>query len=151
MSNVPKLRFKEFNGEWSTRPLSSVSLKISDGIHTTPKYDDTGRYYFINGNNLKNNAISLDYNTKRVNEDEYQKHYRKLDDSTVLMSINGTIGNLAFYRGEPVVLGKSACYINLNLSEVNKLFISNQIKTSKVQFHFQSELTGVTANVKMTH
>lgn len=27
------------------------------------------------------------------------------------MSINGTIGNVAYYNDEPIILGKSACYI----------------------------------------
>lgn len=30
-----------------------------------------------------------------------------------LLSINGTIGNAAFYNSEKVVLGKSVCYFNL--------------------------------------
>ena len=34
------------------------------------------------------------------------------------MSINGTIGNLAFYNGESAMLGKSVAYINLE-SNVN--------------------------------
>ena len=29
------------------------------------------------------------------------------------MSINGTIGNLGFYKGEKVMLGKSVAYINI--------------------------------------
>ena len=29
------------------------------------------------------------------------------------VSINGTIGNVAFYNNEPVILGKSACYFNM--------------------------------------
>ena len=32
---------------------------------------------------------------------------------TILVSINGTIGNVALYDGEKVVLGKSACYFNV--------------------------------------
>ena len=29
--NVPKLRFKEFEGEWNPKKLESVSEKIQDG------------------------------------------------------------------------------------------------------------------------
>ena len=127
MSNVPKLRFKEFSGEWEEKKLEQLSTKISDGIHSTPEYNEDGDYYFVNGNNLKNGVIILDENTKRITKEEYLKYYRELTNQTILMSINGTIGNLAFYNNENIILGKSACYININDIFTNKYFISNQI------------------------
>src|ERR1019366_3051009 len=36
-----------------------------------------------------------------------------LSSDSVLVSINGTIGNVAFYNNEKIILGKSACYFNL--------------------------------------
>ncbi|MCG3674113.1 restriction endonuclease subunit S [Aliarcobacter butzleri] len=144
MSNVPKLRFKEFSGEWKLKKLEQLSSKISDGIHSTPEYNQDGDYYFINGNNLKNGKIILDENTKKVTEKEYLKHYRELSNQTILMSINGTIGNIAFYNNENIMLGKSACYININNNLTNKFFISNQLSSSKIQYYYTSELTGST-------
>ena len=47
---------------------------------------------------------------------------KDLNERTVLVSINGTLGNFAFYYGEKIMLGKSACYFNL-LSGINKLYI----------------------------
>ena len=38
------------------------------------------------------------------------------------MSINGTIGNLAVFNNETIVLGKSAAYINLR-EKIEKIFI----------------------------
>lgn len=38
--------------EWKEVRLGEISSKIGDGLHGTPKYDDEGSYYFINGNNL---------------------------------------------------------------------------------------------------
>lgn len=140
---VPKLRFNEFEGEWKQNVLVDLATRISDGIHSTPQYDDNGEYFFVNGNNLKNSRIEIFENTKRVSFEEYNKHKRKLNDNTILISINGTIGNLAFYNGEKILLGKSACYINLNL-EINKNLIYNQLQTSKIQNYFISELTGST-------
>jgi type I restriction enzyme S subunit len=144
MNNVPKLRFKEFSGEWETKKLEQLSSKISDGIHSTPEYNEDGDYYFVNGNNLKNGVIILDENTKKVTKEEYLKHYRELTNQTILMSINGTIGNLAFYNEEKIMLGKSACYININSTLTNKFFISNQLASSKIQYYYTSKLTGST-------
>jgi len=143
---VPKWRFKEFvdNGEWVEKKLDSLTTKISDGLHTTPNYDDKGEFYFINGNNLIDGKICIDEKTKRVSEEEYNRHKKDLNKSTILLSINGTIGNIAVYKNEKVILGKSACYINLNTVRVDKTFIFYFIQTDCLKSYFNSELTGST-------
>lgn len=59
------------------------------------------------------------------------------------MSINGTIGNLALYCNEEVVLGKSVCYLVLK-EKINKLFILNLLQTTEIKNYFINELTGST-------
>lgn len=141
---VPELRFPEFEGIWSEKILEKLCFKISDGIHSTPKYDNTGEYYFINGNNLINGIIVINESTKRVSNKEFEKHKRELGCNTILLSINGTIGNLSEYNNEKVVLGKSACYINVDEDKVNKKFILYSLKTKGIRSYFYSELTGST-------
>ena len=120
------MEFKEYR-------LEELCSKIGDGIHGTPKYDENGDYYFINGNNLLNGRILIKSDTKKVNEKEFEKHKRKLTDRTLLISINGTLGNIAKYNGEPCMLGKSACYINVdskyNVDYLKYVFISNEFQT----------------------
>ncbi len=99
--------------DWIEVELGEVVSKLGDGLHGTPKYADNGDYYFINGNNLTNGKIELKENTKRVSKEEFEKYRKPLNENTILVSINGTIGNLAFYNNEKVILGKSACYFNL--------------------------------------
>jgi type I restriction enzyme S subunit len=142
---VPKLRFKEFedSGEWEEKKLEKMTYKIGDGIHTTPVYDELGEYFFINGNNLINGRIFTDEKTKRVSKEEFIKHKKDLNDNTILLSINGTIGNVSFYQNEKVVLGKSACYIN-PLKELNHVFLYYILQSSRVTKYFTSELTGST-------
>jgi type I restriction enzyme S subunit len=148
--SVPALRFKEFNEDWSVKRLGDLAERIGDGLHSTPVYDENGQYYFVNGNNLTNSKIEISENTKRVNTDEYLKHKIDLTTQSVLISINGTIGNLAFFNDEKVVLGKSACYINLKEYE-NKHFIFNLLQTSNITRHFDKELTGSTIkNLSLT-
>jgi len=143
---VLKLRFAEFmdSGEWEEDLLENLSTKISDGIHSTPVYDESGDYFFINGNNLFEGKIYIDENTKKVTDDEYKKHRRELNQNTILLSINGTIGNIAEYNNEKVILGKSACYINIDISKANKLFIKYFLQTEVVNNYFDGELTGST-------
>ncbi|WP_335908636.1 restriction endonuclease subunit S [Shewanella indica] len=128
---------------WKVVSLSSVAERIGDGIHATPKYVDKSDYPFINGNNLKDGKIFVGSNTRFVSLEEYEKHRTELSDSTILMSINGTIGNLAYYLNEPVVLGKSAAYISL-AEGVSKSFIYYVLGSDYVREFYELELTGTT-------
>lgn len=114
---------------YKTYTLKELTSLLGDGIHGTPKYDLSGDYFFINGNNLNQGKIEIKQETKRVSKKEYLKHKKNLTDRTVLVSINGTIGNVAFYNNEPVILGKSACYFNL-LEKVDKEYIKQLIKSN---------------------
>ena len=124
--------------------MENLSTEIGDGIHATPLYDDNGTYYFVNGNNISEYGITITPTTQRVTEAEaYRNNANILCSETILLSINGTIGNVALYKGEPIMLGKSACYINVS-TKVNKHFIFHYLIMPKCQFYFTSELTGTT-------
>jgi|SRR5690606_14766516 len=141
---IPKLRFPEFDNSLSLFKLKDLTLKIGDGLHSTPKYDELGQYYFINGNNLKDGIIFIDEKTKKVNEEEFLKHKKNLSTNTILLSINGTIGNLAFYNNENVILGKSACYINTDENCLKNKYLYYQLKTRRISKYFDDSLTGST-------
>ena len=68
---------------------------------------------------------------------------KNLTDRTILVSINGTLGNVAFYAGEKVVLGKSACYFNV-LDGVDKQFIRYVLDSQIFQGYIQNLATGST-------
>jgi type I restriction enzyme, S subunit len=142
-NKTPKLRFPEFENSWNAKNLYEISSKIGDGIHGTPIYDDNGPCFFVNGNNLSFGSIQISASTKKVTEQESLKHSRELNDRTLLMSINGTIGNLAFYKFENVMLGKSVAYINV-LPNFNLSYVFYYLSTSKIQLYYHSELTGTT-------
>ena len=99
--------------EWEVKEIGEIVTKLGDGLHGTPKYDGDGKYYFINGNNLVNGKIQVNGNTKKCPEEEFDKYKKELNNRTVLVSINGTLGNIALYNREKVILGKSACYFNV--------------------------------------
>lgn len=108
---------------WEKKPLKEITSEIGDGLHGTPIYSENGSYFFVNGNNLEDGIIEIKANTKKVNQDEFQKYKLNLNETTVLLSINGTVGKTAFYNGEPIILGKSACYINVIPSTITKEYI----------------------------
>ncbi|MDL5378352.1 restriction endonuclease subunit S (plasmid) [Exiguobacterium mexicanum] len=138
----PKIRFFNFEKDWNIKKLEDGSSKIGDGLHGTPVYSEDGEIAFINGNNLINGEITLNSNTKYVNCSQKTQADRELNLNTILMSINGTIGNLAWYREEKIMLGKSVAYINI--SSFDKKFVYQMLQTSRVINYFLNNLTGST-------
>ena len=130
-------------GEWKEYKLGEITTEIGDGLHGTPIYDENGKYYFINGNNIFNGKVIIKSDTKRVSQIEFEKYKKPLSDRTLLMSINGTIGNVGQYNNEKCVLGKSACYFNLK-DNVDKHFVYYTFMTEDFQSHLLNIATGTT-------
>ena len=57
--------------EWKEVTLQDVVSILGDGLHGTPKYDESGEYFFINGNNLNNGKIVIKENTQSTTKEEY--------------------------------------------------------------------------------
>ena len=129
--------------EWKEYKLKDVTSVLGDGIHGTPKYDENGTVFFINGNNLENGKIIIKENTRRVSVEESIKHRKPLTDRTILVSINGTLGNVARYNGEPCILGKSACYFNVK-EEFDLIFIYYVVANGEFRKDIERLATGTT-------
>ena len=141
-SKVPQIRFKGFSEEWDSKELTNYSTKIGDGLHGTPKYVSNTGIYFINGNNLESGSILISNETKEVTKEDSLKNDKQLTSNTILMSINGTIGNLAWYQNETVMLGKSVAYITLK--NCDKSYMYCYLQSVKISNYFFNNLTGST-------
>ena len=119
---------------WMWVRLRDIVSVLGDGIHGTPSFDESGCFYFINGNNLVKGKVVIKSDTKAVTKLEYEKYKKPLDKNTILVSINGTIGNYAFYNNEPIILGKSACYFSL-INGIDKKYIC-QLLTTQLFFDY---------------
>lgn len=129
---------------WNNSILENETFHIGDGLHGTPIYDEDGDYYFVNGNNFDGEKIIFKDDTKKVNKVEYIKYKKNLDaDSTVFVSINGTLGKTAIYTGEKIVLGKSACYINVKPS-LNRKYLCLFLQSKEFIDYANENATGTT-------
>ena len=142
MANKPRIRFRGFTEDWEQRKLDELTISIGDGLHGTPKYDENGSYYFINGNNLVDSKVSVTEETKKVAFEALSNDDRRLDSTSILMSINGTIGTLARYNNESIMLGKSVAYITPK--NINRDFLFYQLQGNVIQSYFYKNLTGTT-------
>ena len=129
--------------DWKECKLGDCVSILGDGLHGTPKYTHNGEYAFINGNNLVNGKIIIKPETKRVNNEEYLKYKKNLNDRTIFVSINGTIGNVGTYNGEKIILGKSACYFNV-LDNIDKTFIKYIVSSPLFKIYLETNATGTT-------
>ncbi|MFK7900428.1 MAG: restriction endonuclease subunit S [Cyclobacteriaceae bacterium] len=129
--------------DWRLTKLKYVITKLGDGLHSTPEYVDSSDYYFINGNNLVDGDIVITDSTRCISEPVFKKHKKELSDRTVLYSINGTIGNIAFYNEEKVALGKSAAYINCG-KHLSPKFLFYVLQSKIVKDFYGQEVTGTT-------
>lgn len=150
LNELVKARFLEMFGDpvvnkkgWDAEILNNLCNGIGDGLHGTPEYDDAGKYAFINGNNLMNGAIEVTPSTKMVNAETFGKYYIEISENAILLSINGTLGKLAFYNGEEIILGKSACYCNLK-SEINREFVYGVMQTNAFSNFLERNATAST-------
>jgi type I restriction enzyme S subunit len=128
---------------WQWSRLRSLVFTLGDGLHGTPEYSKGTDCYFINGNNFVEGRIVIKPQTKTVSLAEMEKHKKPMTSNTVLVSINGTLGNVAFYNNENIVLGKRACYFNL-ASLVNKHFVRRVIESSYFVDYAIANATGTT-------
>ena len=126
--------------EWEVKRLGDIAIQIGDGIHGTPEYIDDSDYYFINGNNLCNGKIIITESTRCVSYSEFVKYKKNLTQDTILLSINGTIGNIALYNDENVMLGKSAAFITIS----NRKYFYYLLQSNRILVGFEKELTGST-------
>lgn len=139
---MPELRFPNYNDDWVIKRIKNISKKIGDGLHGTPEYSLNSEYHFVNGNNIKNNRLVLFETDKRVSEDIALKNDKGLTHETILISLNGTVGNLGLYNGESIMLGKSIGYIIPK--GINHVFLMYLLSTGTIKNHFLRVVTGST-------
>ena len=149
-NKIKKLFLKQIFDEkipvtWDICKLKYLSEEIGDGLHSTPEYDDEGDAYFINGNNIGGEYLSIKNTTNRLNDTELQKYkVPKLTLNTIMISLNGaTYGKTSFYNMEKVLLGKSAGYITLK-EGINKRYIKYYLQSSIAQKLMTYSLNGTT-------
>ena len=86
--------------DWEFVHAKRDNFEIGYGIHSTPVYSPNGEYFFINGNNIRDGRIVVTEDTKLIDHSEFEKHNKNLGDRSILLSINGTIGDLLCLQGK---------------------------------------------------
>ncbi|MFD0943024.1 restriction endonuclease subunit S [Savagea faecisuis] len=102
--NVPKLRFKGFEGEWEDHQLKKILSLLKDGTHGTHKDVSEGPY-LLSAKNIVNGEIKISENDRKISNEEYNSIYKSytLKQGDVLLSVVGTIGRTAIVHDESFI------------------------------------------------
>ena len=130
--------------QWKEYKLGEVCTELSDGLHKAPKFKMGGDYIFVNAKNIVGGFIVDNDPTKKSTHEEYLKYASPLNGTSILYSIDGTIGNVALYRGEKCILGKGACYMNPNPHVLDRLFLYYELQSPRFKSYIDKMSTGST-------
>lgn len=134
----------EIPEEWNKCKLKNISIDIGDGLHGTPKFDDSGEVYFINGNNFSGEYVEPKFDTKKLCLEESLNYPKpELTEQTIMISLNGSYGKVCLYRYFPMLLGKSAGYITL-LPSINRRYVRYYLSSTPAQIIMTLNLNGTT-------
>ena len=145
MKKVPNLRFKEFSGEWESKKIGEITIKVGSG--KTPKggnsvYTNKG-IIFLRSQNVLNGKLSLNdvaYITEEINSS--MKSTEVYPDD-ILLNTGASIGRSCCVpkKFDKANVNQHVCIIRLD-SNYNPNFVMNQIISSKVQKQIDSFQAG---------
>ena len=142
MSKAPKLRFKEFSGDWEEKKLQNVS-DVRDGTHDSPKYVTEGYPFVTSKNLMKNGKIDFSDISYITEEDYININKRsKVDVGDILFGMIGTIGNPVIVEQDGFAI-KNVALIKEKDKLLNRYLIQ-VLKSSVIDRQFYKLNTGGT-------
>lgn len=144
--DLVKSQFVEMfgTGDFPIRRLGDVCVKITDGTHKTPNYQDVG-ITFISAKNVVNGKLDFS-DVKHISEEEYQEIQRRCQTEVgdVLLTKSGSLGSpVVVESSEPLGLFESLAVIKYDRALLNGTFLCEQIKGDAVQRQLTSNIKGV--------
>ena len=118
--------------DWEVKELGEITLKITDGTHSTVKDNPNGKNYLLSCKNIKNGKIILG-NKERLIDDETLINLRKrtnLQKNDLLLTTVGTIGETSLIKLKKIdfELQRSVAIIRPNLDLINEIYLYQNSK-----------------------
>lgn len=106
MSNVPKLRFKEFSEEWKSKKIKELTNYV-DYRGKTPTKTETG-VFLVTAKNIKQGFIDYTSSQEYISTDDYEEVMRrgKPLKGDVLLTTEAPLGNIAQIDREDIALAQ---------------------------------------------
>ncbi len=120
--------------EWPSVELCSVTSKVTDGEHQTPKRSPSGRY-LLSARNIRDGSIALS-NVDFVDDIEFAKLRLRCDPSIgdVLLSCSGSVGRVALVdKANAYVMVRSAAMIRPKPELLNSKYLMYTLQSPNLQ------------------
>lgn len=121
---VPRIRFKEFTGDWEQRKLSELATmhaRIGWQNLRTSEFLNDGDYMLITGTDFDNGRINFStchyVEKKRYDQD---KHIQ-IRDGSILITKDGTLGKVAYVKGLPKPATLNAGVFNVEIKNEDEM------------------------------
>jgi len=139
---TPKLRFKEFHGDWKESRLKDLALKITDGTHDTPVVQKEG-IPFLTAINVKDGFINYD-DIGYVDEITHKKIYERCNpekDDLLIVNIGAGTATCARNIVDYQFSLKNVALVKPNRNLLNPIFLE-QIQRKNSSRLFTSLTSG---------
>ena len=132
---APKLRFKEFDGDWRINTFSSISKHISYGLTVRPDFVESG-IPLVSAREIAKGLVNINKAPKISNNDFLKlSNKAKPRRNDLFLSKTGSIGFTAIVEtDETFAITQNIAIIRLdNLVLNNPIFFLHQMRTEKFQ------------------
>lgn len=149
----PKLRFKEFSGDWEEKRLGDIA-KIKGGYAFDSKkfIKEKSEFQVIKMGNVYQNELILERNPSYIQEVTNNELEYMLKKNDIIITLTGTIGKKDYgysYRikdnSKKLLLNQRLALIKNN-KNCNPVFLEYIIKNNRFLYQFFSSSTGGTGN-----
>ena len=122
MNNVPKLRFKEFSGEWEEKTLGDVSNKVLYGIGSSATaYDGTNKYLRIT--DIDESSRTFMPNPLTSPDGEIEDRYKLIKGDIVFARTGASTGKSYLYNEKDGNLIYAGFLIKFHINKANPCFV----------------------------
>jgi len=151
-SNVPSLRFSEFDGEWKNRRMDDFINFCAGYAFKSKHMTSSGKYQLIKMSNVYKNQLRLDRNPSYWNVlGNNQQHYL-LERGDLVLTLTGTIGKRD-YGYSALIPADSTYLLNQRLVRLRakeresvSFFVKSLVSTDRFYYSFFANSKGGTGN-----
>lgn len=129
---------------WKLKKLVDCTQKISDGSHNPPKGIGESNFLMLSSKDIWDGYLTnLDPRFLKQSDFELENKRTQLEIGDVLLTVVGTIGRCAVYRGYPknVTFQRSVCVIKTSKDILNESFLMMYLQS--IQSYLDQNARGV--------
>lgn len=153
MSNVPKLRFTEFSGEWEEKKLVQViDFKSGYAFSSSDMSNEPQKYQLIKMSNVYQNVLDLDRSPSYWKDINKAHSEFLLEVGDVLLTLTGTVGkrdygySVMIKENNKFLLNQRLVRLRAKEKLSNSRFIRNLVLNERFLYYFFINSKGGTGN-----